>query len=82
MSDKSRELELHTIKEIMKTSNGRDFIHRCLTNTLVNESVFHKDERQHILNSGKREHGLWLQRELKEACPEYYLMMIKENDYE
>ena len=80
MTDKSRNLELHTIRELMKTENGRSFMARCLQNTLVNENIFHKDERLHVYNAGKRDHGLWLQRELKEAAPEFYLMMLKEHD--
>lgn len=75
----SRELELLTIRNIMNTENGRTFMYRCLQNCCTFESIFSTDVAQHAYNSGKRSHGLWLDEELREAAPDDYFKMLKEN---
>lgn len=75
----SRELELLTIRHIMKTENGRAFMWKCLQNCCTFESVFSIDTHKHAFNAGMRSHGLWLDSELKEAAPGDYFKMIKEN---
>lgn len=80
--DGSRELQLHSIRQVMKTSNGRDFMWRCLQQAGTFGNTFDRDPTIHLINSGKREHGLWLQAELKQAAPEFFLMMLKEHEHE
>jgi len=76
---KTRELELLAISNIMKTENGRFFMWRCLQNCCTFENVFSNDAVQHAHNAGLRSHGLWLDEELREAAPEDYYRMLKEN---
>ena len=77
--DDTRELELFTIRGIMKTENGRQFMYRCLQNCNTFENIFNNDAIQHAYSSGKRSHGLWLDSELREAAPDDYYKMLKEN---
>jgi len=79
MSDKQRELELYAIRQIMKTENGRNFIHRCLQRCSTYDTVFDKDPYRHAFNSGLRDFGIWLEREVKEAADESFLTMLREN---
>ena len=74
-----RELELLTIRNLMKTENGRSFMWRCLQNCGTFENMFNADQSIHAFNSGKRSHGLWLDDELREAAPDDYFRMLKEN---
>lgn len=77
--DNTRELELLTIRTIMKTENGRSFMWRCLQNCCTFTSVFNTDPTQHVFNSGLRSHGLWLDAELREAASDDYFKMLREN---
>jgi len=79
---KSRELELFSIRNVMKTENGRNFMWRCLENCCTFEDIFDGDPIQHAHNAGKRSHGLWLHSELKEAATANYYIMLKENYHE
>jgi len=76
---RSRELELLTIRNFMKTENGRSFMWRCLEDCSTFIGTFSSDPIQSAFNSGSRKHGLWLVMELKEAAPDEYVMMIKEH---
>lgn len=67
------------IQNIMQTEGGRDFIWSQLQSCSVFESIFNIDPIQAGYNSGMRDAGLQLERVIKEAAPEYYLKMIKEN---
>lgn len=77
--DDARELELLTIRNIMNSENGRAFMYSCLQNCSTFESIFNKDTAQHNYNAGLRSHGLWLDSELREAAPDSYYTMLKEN---
>lgn len=79
---KSRDLQLHSIKNVMKTENGRDFMWRCLQNCCTFDDTFNADPIIHAKNAGLREHGLWLLREIKEAAHDEYLLMLKEHDHD
>jgi hypothetical protein len=76
---KSRELELLTIRNIMKSENGRAFMWRCLQNCCTFENIFSMDAVQHAHSAGLRSHGLWLDEELRDAATEDYYKMLKEN---
>lgn len=78
-NEESRELELLTIRGVMKTENGRAFMMRCLQNCCTFNSVYNNDTHMHAFNSGVRSHGLWLDAELREAAPDDYFKMLKEN---
>jgi len=77
---KSRELELLTIRNVMKTENGRSFMWRCLQHCCTFENMFDRDPIQHAHNAGLRSHGLWLDRELYDSATDDYFKMLKEND--
>ena len=74
-----RESELLEVQNVMATEGGRNFIWRCLQQSGIFSSTFVKDPHVHSMIAGQREHGLWLERELKEAAPSEYLKMIKEH---
>ena len=74
-----REEELHTIRDLMNTENGRSFVFRCLQHCGTYGSVFNKDPFLHAHSSGMRDHGVWLEREVKEAADESFLLMLREN---
>lgn len=78
-SNNSRELELYTMRTLLKSEPGRAFMFRCLQNCCTFETIFNVDATLHSFNSGKREHGLWLAEELREAEPDYYFKMLREN---
>lgn len=78
-NNNERELELLTIRQLMSNENGRKFIWRCLQHTGLYGSVFNKDTNLHAFKSGLREHGIWLEREVKDAAPETFITMLKEN---
>ncbi len=67
------------VQNIMRTEGGRDFIWGQLVSCGVYESTFNMNTIQSSYNAGLRDAGLRLEREVKEAAPEYYLKMIKEN---
>lgn len=75
-----RELELHTIRTLMNTENGRSFMMRCLQHCGTYGSVFDKNPLKHAYNSGSRDHGVWLEGEIKEAANESFLTMLKEHN--
>lgn len=79
-SNNPRSVELHTIRTLMNTENGRSFMMRCLSHCGIYDSVFNKDSYKHAYNSGMRDHGSWLESELKEAAFESFLLMLKENE--
>lgn len=74
-----RELELLTIRNIMRTESGRAFMWRCLQNCCTFENIFSKEAAQHAYNAGLRSHGIWLDGELREAAADDYYKMLKEN---
>lgn len=78
----SRELELYTMRELMRTENGRAFMWRCLQNCGTFDNMFNIEPVQHAFNAGKRDHGLWLARELREAAIDDYYKMLKEHEDE
>ncbi len=81
MSENSqRSEELHDIRDLMKTKNGRSFIFRCLQHCGTYVNVFDKDPFVHAHSSGMRAHGVWLEREVKEAADESFLIMLRENN--
>ncbi len=78
-NSKEREVELLAMRNLMKHESGRDFMWRCLKKSCIFDNIFDKDPLTHAYRAGAREQGLWLERELKEAAIDEYLMMIKEH---
>ena len=67
------------VQNIMQHEWGRTFIWEQLQSTGVFESIFDNDAIKHAYNSGMRDSGLRLNRLIKEATPDYYIKMVKEN---
>lgn len=76
---KKVDLDSLTIQNLMNTENGRNLMWRWLSSMHVFDSVFDADPIQHAYLAGSREKGLMIDRELKEAAPDRYLKMLKEN---
>lgn len=74
-----REQELLTIRNLMRSENGRAFMWRCLAQTGIFNNDFDVTPTMNAFHSGQREHGVWLTRELKEAALDEYLTMLKEH---
>ena len=76
---KKPNLQSLAIQNIMRTEGGRDFIWGQLQSCGTFESMFNINPVQSAYNSGMRDAGLRLEREIKEVTPEYYVQMVKEN---
>tara|TARA_R110002074_G_scaffold195878_3_gene362448 strand:+ start:8357 stop:8620 length:264 start_codon:yes stop_codon:yes gene_type:complete len=77
--EQARDLELFTIRGILKSEQGRHFLWRCLENCYTFDNIFEADHNKHIYKSGSRRHGLWLDSEIREADSDLYYKMLKEN---
>ena len=78
-SKNKRNAESLAIENIMRTEDGRSFIWGQLESCGTFESDFNKDPVQTGYNCGLRDAGLRLQRVVKEAAPDFYLKMMREN---
>lgn len=78
MDEKEIKVEVSDIVGIMSTQSGRNFIQRILDYTGIDESTWNADTHEHARNSARRDVGLWIRDELINACPDKYMMMIKE----
>ena len=75
-----RELELLAMRNTLSTEGGRAFMWRCLLNCGTFETMFTIDPFQHAFGAGMRSHGVWLDAELREASPNDYYKMMRENN--
>lgn len=67
------------IESIMRTEHGRKWMWRQLQSRGVFENMFDRDPIKMAYNAGRRDSGVSLNREVKEAAPGYYVKMIEEN---
>ncbi len=75
----ARAVEIAEISAIMKTAGGRNTMARILQTAGVFDSTYVKDNPDEtIRRSIRRDFGLWLERELKEAAPGEYFTLLKE----
>ena len=74
-----RDLQQLVIQNFMKNEGGRAFMWRCLQNCCTFETIYSGNESQHSFNAGKRDHGVWLDQELRSAAKDNYYLMLKEN---
>jgi len=75
----ARDIELGVIKNTMSTEAGRAMLWRFVSKAGTFNNNFVADPYVHAQNAGARSHGLWLDRELREASLDFYLQMLKEN---
>lgn len=77
--DHARKVEIAEISVIMGMESGRNVLARILRTAGVFESTYVKDNPDEtIRRSIRRDFGLWLERELKEAAPREYNTLLKE----
>ncbi len=75
----ARKLEIEDIRNVVRHEAGRRFLYRILENSGVHSDMFEPDPYVNAHNSGRQSAGRWTEAEIKEAAPEFYLMMIKEH---
>lgn len=73
-----RKVEIAELLCIMRSQGGRDFIRRLLDVTGVYSNSFSDDHDTLVLNTGKREIGLWIESELIQTVPDMFIQMTKE----
>lgn len=77
----AREVELADLSAIMKTSGGRSVLARILQASGLFETTFVSGKPDETMKkSVRRDFGVWLERELKEASADYYHTLLKEID--
>ena len=77
---KHEELKLKSaLTGIMKTEEGRAWLHSILIYCAPFHTPFSRDPIQMAFNCGQQDIGLWLIAQLHEASDELYLVMMKEN---
>ena len=77
--DKEATVEQMTITGIMGGESGRKLMYDWMMVAGTFSNTFRADTHEHARQAGKREIGLHIDRELREACPDQYFKMMKEN---
>lgn len=73
-----RKEELNDIRQIMAILPGRRFIGRILAEARIHQTSFAGQSNQTVFNEGQRNLGLFVLREITEACPELLIKMMQE----
>lgn len=75
----ARKVEVADISFIMGTTAGRNFVARVLKSTGINEATYVRDNPEEtIRRSIRRDFGVQLARDIKEAAPGEYITLLKE----
>ena len=77
--DDARSVEVVEIAAIMRTEGGRNVVRRWLVGTGYFGSTFDEDPIKHAFNAGRRQTGINLVEELKEAAPGEFKLMLREH---
>lgn len=77
-----RDKELLAVSNLIRTPEGRAFMWRFLQRARTHVNIFDNDPIKHAFNAGSRDMGLWLEAEIKDASPDLYIKMIKEQTNE
>jgi len=75
-----RSIELADLNYVMSSQAGRNVLYRFLRYSGLDVDNFNKDTHIHAKNAGRREVGLFMRDELKYACYNKYMLMMKENE--
>lgn len=67
------------IENLLRNEDGRSIAYQFLNQCGTFNNIFNADPIQHAYNSGQRNAGLMFETMLKDAAPEFYFMMMKEN---
>ena len=65
----ARSIEISDTMAVMSTRGGRAMISRILDRSGVFRDTFDIDPHVHAQNAGRRQLGLWLLNEIKDAAP-------------
>lgn len=76
----AQSLDDSVVRELMSTPLGRAWIWRKLEACHVFASSFAADDRTTSFNEGQRSIGLALISDVMRACPDYYLLAMRESD--
>jgi len=79
--ESANDKRLNDVREVLNTVRGRRFFWRYLGVCGVFKTSL-ANEHQIFYNEGMRNVGLNLLADVNEACPEAYLLMMKENQEE
>jgi hypothetical protein len=77
--DIRRERELHDIRENLKTTSGRGFLWRLLSECGIFQSTSYADETPMAIKSGRRDIGIWMLSEIEQADKDGFIKLIREN---
>lgn len=77
--NEKREVELSDLSAIMSTDAGRNVLLRILEHSGYFTSSYSQDQREHAFNEGRREEGLWLIQEMKQADSRHLMNILKEH---
>ena len=78
----NREREREEIRELIRSSFGRRFLWRILTQCKIFSTTSHHNPHLMAVASGSRDVGLWLLKEINEADGEGYIKLVRENQKE
>lgn len=77
----ARNVELADLSAIMRIDSGRKVLARILRTAGLNTTTFVQDNPDEtIRRSIRRDLGVWLAKEIKEAEPDLYYTLLKEID--
>lgn len=77
--NEQRTIELAEIDATMKTASGRNVLSRILVASGLYDSTFVKDNvNETMRRSIRRDFGVWLESEIKQASPGLYFTLLKE----
>ena len=78
MPTEQRKIELAEMANVMRTGDGRRVIARMLKTFGVQSSTFNADPHLHSYQAGRRDAGLHIEAEAREADLPLYLKLITE----
>ena len=77
--DHARKVEIADLSAIMKTESGRNVLARILLQCGLYDTTYVKGSQEEtVRRSIRRDLGVWLEREIKEAAPGEYFTLLKE----
>ncbi len=75
-----REIELDVVRNVMSTVQGRAMMWRFVAQAGIFSSTFNPDSHVHAYQAGRREQGLLIDSDLRDASDEFYYLMLRENN--
>ncbi len=77
-ADLQRREEMDDLKWLMAHAQGRRIVTRLFDRTGIRRTSFNANGSTMAFNEGRRDIGLWIEREVFDAAPEAYLRLLKE----